>query len=127
MSSYCVEYNGSGFPQQKVCAIGYISNQERLGLSTVDCGVLTLGYFVPCIPSVRRFCVMFEDSIKLSVSIQYRSLILVILPMNSCNRNMRQNFSSNHVNVYGFLLLVYKIHLNDNMAVYIHRESFGCF
>ena len=48
--SYCVEYNGSGF-QQKVCAIGYISNRKRLGLSTVDFGVLTLGYFVPCIPS----------------------------------------------------------------------------
>ena len=48
MSSYCVEYNGSGFPQKY--AIEYISNRERLGLSTVDCGVLTLGYFVPVIP-----------------------------------------------------------------------------
>ena len=69
ISSYYVEYNGSCFPQ-KVCAIGYISNRERLGLSTVDCGVLTLGYFVPFIPS---FCVMFEDSIKKLVSLQYRS------------------------------------------------------
>ena len=51
MSSYCVEYNGSGFPQ-KDFAIGYISNRERHGLSTVDCCVLTLGYFVHCIPSV---------------------------------------------------------------------------
>ena len=51
MSSYCAENSGSGFPQ-KVCAMGYISNRERLGLSTVDCGVLTLGYFVPFIPSV---------------------------------------------------------------------------
>ena len=51
MSSYCVENNGSGF-QQKVCAIGYISNRERLGLLTFDCGVFILGYFVPCIPSV---------------------------------------------------------------------------
>ena len=51
MSSNCVEYNGSGF-QQKICAIGYLSNRERLGLSTVDCGVLTFEYFVPCIPSV---------------------------------------------------------------------------
>ena len=48
MSSFCVEYNVSGFPQ-KVCAIAYISNRERLGFSTVDCGVLTLGCFVPCI------------------------------------------------------------------------------
>ena len=90
---------------KKVCAIGYISNRERLGFSTVDCGVLTLGYFFPCIPSVWRFSVMFEDSMKLSVSIQYRSLILVILPMSSCNRNIRQNFSSNHVNVYGVLVV----------------------
>ena len=51
MSSYCVENNGSGFPQ-KVCAIGYISNRERLGLLTFDCGVFILGYFVPYIPSV---------------------------------------------------------------------------
>ena len=51
MSSYCVESNGSGFPQ-KVCAIGYISNRERLGLLTFYCGVFTLGYLVPCIPSV---------------------------------------------------------------------------
>ena len=49
MSSYCVESSGSGF---LICAMGYISNRERLGLSTVDCGVLTLGYFVPFIPSV---------------------------------------------------------------------------
>ena len=51
MSSFCVEYNGSGF-SQNVCAIGYISNRERLGLSTVDCGILTLGYLVPCFPEV---------------------------------------------------------------------------
>ena len=51
MSSNCVEISGSGF-QQKVCAMGYISNLERLELFTVDCGVLTLGYFVPFIPSV---------------------------------------------------------------------------
>ena len=49
MSSYGIEYNGSGF-QQKVCAIGYNSNRERLGLLMADCGVSTLGYFVPCIP-----------------------------------------------------------------------------
>ena len=46
MSSYCVENNGSGFPQ-KVWAIAYILNQERLGLITFDCGVFTLGYLVP--------------------------------------------------------------------------------
>ena len=51
MSAYCVENSGSRFPQ-KVCAMEYISNRERLGLSTVDCGVLTLGYFVHFIPSV---------------------------------------------------------------------------
>ena len=42
MSSYFVENSGSGFPQ-KVCAMGYISNLDRLGLSTVDCGVLKWG------------------------------------------------------------------------------------
>ena len=51
MSSYCVKNNGSGFPQ-KVCVIGYISNRERLGLLIFDYGVFTLGYLVPCIPSV---------------------------------------------------------------------------
>ena len=70
---------------------------------------------------------MFEDSIKLLVSIQYRSLILVILPMNSCYRNMRQNFSSNHINVYGVLVVGLQIHPNENRVVYIHRESFDYF
>ena len=51
MSSYCVENSASGFPQ-KVCAMGYISNLERLGLSTIYCGSLTLGYFDPFVPSV---------------------------------------------------------------------------
>ena len=101
MSSYCVEYNGSGFPQ-KVCAMGYISNRERLGLSTVDCGFLTLGYLV--LLFLRCF-VIFEESIKLSVSIQLRSLDLVNFPTNSCNRKMMQNFSTNHVNMYGVLVV----------------------